>query len=247
MLEMDNNYFCLIDASVIKIQQSKKSSPVIITIPHDGIFHDSDWQGILKFRENGVVGRDKHIWPIVRDIILRTNKLSVVRGTFPRRIIDYNRSCGNFDIPSLVDGRMQQFFSNYHYAIESFIERALSTYEQHCCLLLDIHGFDIQPDNGEYDIILGTDHRKTIQLGSDIDSQLASFLRNRGYKVFLPTNEAVSGERYVGAYTVCQYSSKYKISAIQIEIAKEFRTKKGLELGKKLSLDLAGFIESKFY
>jgi len=247
MLEMDNNYICLIDASVIKIQQSKKSSPVIITIPHDGIFHDSDWQGILKFREKGVVGRDKHIWPIVRDVILRTNKLSVVRGTFPRRIIDYNRSCDNFDIPSLVDGRMQQFFSNYHYAIEAFIERALSVYEKHHCLLLDIHGFDIQPSNEEYDIILGTNHRKTIQSGSDIDSQLASFLRSRGYKVFLPTSKAVSGEKYIGAYTICQYSVKYQINAIQIEIAKKFRTKKGLELGKKLSIDLADFIELNFY
>lgn len=246
MLELDNNYICLVDASVIKVQQSKKASPVIITIPHDGIFHNSDWQGMIKFREKGCIGRDKNIWPIVRDIIFLTNKLSVVRGTFPRVMIDYNRADNNSNIPALVDSKMQGFFSNYHYAVESFIERALSVFEKHRCLLLDIHGFDCQPNVGEFDIILGTDHRKTIQIGSDIDNQLASFLRHRDYKVFLPTNKEVEGENYTGAYTVCQHSSKYGISAIQIEIAKKFRTKKGLKLGEKLSADLAEFIELNF-
>ena len=243
---MDNNYICLADVSVIKIQQSKKASPVIITIPHDGIFHNSDWQGIIGFRERGCIGRDKNTWPIVRDIIFLTNKLSVVRGTFPRAIIDYNRADDNSSIPALIDPRMQQFFSNYHYAIEFFIKRALKAYEKHRCLLLDIHGFDKQPDNEMYDIILGTDHRQTIQSGSDIDSQLAFFLRSKKYRVYLPTKESISGEKYTGAYTICQHSVKYGINAIQIEIAKKFRMRNGLELGKKLSADLAEFIEINF-
>jgi N-formylglutamate amidohydrolase len=243
MFELEK-HICFFDASTIRFQ-SKGVAPVIITVPHDPISRISDWQGFLQTREKGVImGLEEYLWPIIRDIILQTSKVSVVRGTLPRRLIDYNRSYHDVNGPALRDQQLQHFYSNYHGIIEVFIERAMKAYGSNRCLLLDMHGFKKQPfERINYDIILGTDHRKTIRSGMDVDKQLAFFLRRRGYSVYLPIEENVCGEKYTGAFTVTHYAEKYMINAIQIEIAKKFRTKMGLKLGMKLSKDLADFIE----
>jgi len=245
MFEMDNHH-CFYVSSPVRFQ-SKKISPVIISIPHDSITHDSDWEGILSFREKGIVGRDKHTWPIVRDILSSTNKVSVVRGIFPRSVIDYNRSQSDSDSPAWTDPRMQHFFSYYHSAIAAFIEKAQSIFEKHKCLLLDIHGFCTQPfKEMDFDIILGTRNKETIKFNSDIDDRLAFFLKSRGYRVFVPQEEKVPNEKYSGAFTIQYHSEKSEISAIQVEIAKKFRVKQGKEIGVRLSKDLADFIEENF-
>jgi N-formylglutamate amidohydrolase len=246
MFELEE-HTCLFDASTIRFQ-SKSTAPVIITVPHDPISRISDWQGFLQTREKGVVkGLEEYLWPIIRDIILRTGRVSVVRGTFPRRLIDYNRSSYDANGPALNDQQLQHFYSNYHGIIEVFIERAMKVYGSNRCLLLDMHGFKKQPFKGvNYDIILGTNHRKTIRFGIDVDKQLAFFLKRRGYSVYSPTEKKVRGEKYTGAFTVTHYAEKYRINAIQIEIARKFRTKAGRDLGIKLSEDLTDFIDSNF-
>lgn len=248
MIEINKDYFCWFDVSMMKIQ-SKKPAPVIITVPHDPVSHWSDWEGFLMPRKKGVFGRDKNIWPIIRDMVLKTKKISVVRSFFPRELIDCNRSLDDVISPATTDNQgLQQIYSNYHNAIKNFIESALKVYEIDDCLLLDVHGFIVQPFANEYyDIILGTAHRKTIRSGSDIDNILASFLRHCGYKVYVPTENEVPNEKYCGAFTIQHYNSECKINAIQIEIADKFRTEEGKKMGIKLSRDLAGFIESSFY
>lgn len=246
MFEINEDYFCQMDSSTMRIQ-SKKPASVIITIPHDPVSRLSDWQGFLTPRKFGIFGRDKNLYPIFRDMTSQTRKLSIVRPFFSRAFIDYNRSSNDPVEPASIDHRLQQFYSNYHNAIEYFIERALKVYGANRCLLIDAHGFKEQPFEGiDYDIILGTDHRKTIRSGFDIDKQLAFFLRHRGYQVYLPTEEKVFGEKYSGAFTARHYAAKYRINAIQIEIARKFRTKNGLEFGIKLSKDFADFINQNF-
>lgn len=250
MFRINKNYTCFNDSSMTRIQ-SEKPAPVIIAISHDPVSHLSDWQEFLKPRKRGVFGRDKHLWPIIRDMVLLTDKLSVVRGFFPREFIDYNRSFNDIIEPATTDNHeLQQHYSNYHNAITSFIERFLKVKinEIDDCLLLDIHGFERQPFTDKYyDIILGTNHQKTIRIGSDIVNRLASFLRRHDYNVYVPTENEVINEKYCGGFTICYHNVKLGINTIQMEIAKTFRTKRGRETGIKLSNVLADFVNNNFY
>lgn len=115
-------------------------------------------------------------------------------------------------------------------------------------LLIDLHGFTKQPFFGEFDLILGTGHRKTVG-NTDIDHKFASFMAERGYGVYVPSEESVTGELYGATLprNLIQKMNMRGLSAtvgLQIEIARHFRTADATERGKQLSRDLGDFVSN---
>ncbi|MFA4941037.1 MAG: N-formylglutamate amidohydrolase [Patescibacteria group bacterium] len=208
---------------------------VIITISHDGL-SPGDFFGFWPERKTVEFGSDKYVWRIAKDVLAEAG-VYAIRGLFPRFLVDYNR------LPE-VDNKLVSSHHSYHEAIFSFIRMIRES--DASPLLLDLHGFSRQPFAEEFDIILGTKNRATVK--TDIDFKLAVFLRERGYRVFLPEEDTPDKNcsHYNGGFTVCRYSEEFGIDAIQIEIARHFRTKGGEEEGKKLSCDLAEFIKNNF-
>lgn len=230
-------------------------SPIVVTIPHDRGFHPSDFTGLFELRKKGVKGHDKHVWPIVMDIINNVN-VNVVRGLFPRHFIDYNRSPGGISYgkfsqteseTAFDDERLLQSYNSYHDRIVKFLMEAIQRYGSEKVLLVDLHGFIKQPTYGEYDLIFGTGNRSTVR--SDIDKIFAHFMTARGYKIFLPTESIMiigQNDKYDADFTTHYYAEKFGIDAIQIEIAKKFRVLEGTETGQKLSADMADFLKLYF-
>jgi N-formylglutamate amidohydrolase len=208
---------------------------VIITISHDGL-PPGDFFGFWPKRKTVEFGSDKYVWRIAKDILAEAEAYAI-RGLFPRFLVDYNR-------PPEIDNKLVSSHNSYHEAIFSFIRMIRESNAGP--LLLDLHGFSRQQFAEEFDIILGAKNRVTVK--SDIDFRLAGFLREKGYRVFLPEEDNPDKNRshYNGGFTVCHYSQEFGIDAIQIEIARHFRTKAGEERGKKLAHDLAEFIKNNF-
>ena len=234
--------------------ETTKGSPIVITVPHDRGFYPHDLFGFFEPREKGVKGHDGHIWPIVKDILLRV-RVNAVRGLFPRHFIDYNRSPEGISYYPLSqketetafdDARLRHIYDYYHRAVTRLLMKSIRTYGQEKCLLVDFHGFTKQPSYGEYDIILGTGNRITVH--SSIDQALTDFLSDRGYQVFLPVEETIGQQEdvYSADFTVRHYAEKFGIDAIQIEVAKKFRVLEGKEIGQKLSADIAEFFILRF-
>jgi N-formylglutamate amidohydrolase len=213
---------------------------VIITVPHDGLL-ERDFVGLFKKRMSGVSVRDVNVWPIVRDMITVVSA-DVVRGMIPRCFLDYNRA----EEKALEDGRWLGSYNAYHSFIASLVQCMVEQYGATNCLLLDLHGFSAQLSHDKYDVILGTGNCTTIF--SEVDKKLFGFLRDRGYRVFLPRENPVGGswDKYNGGFTVRYYAEKFSINATQLEIFKIFRTKEGEENGKKLARDLAEFLTANF-
>ena len=227
-----------------------KTSPIIISIPHDRCFCSYDFFGFFESRKMGVIGRDKNVWPIVRDILLVV-EVGVVRGCFPRQFVDYNRPLiknedEKYEV-AIADKSLQYVYDVYHDSISRLIKKAISRFGKKKCLLLDFHGFKNQPDYGNYDIIIGTSNR--LSVNSEIDKRFHSFMYKRGYKVFLPGSmpiRSVDNDKYSGRFTVINYSKKFDIDAMQIEISRKFRTAKGKKIREKLSADVADFLKKEF-
>ena len=211
-------------------------SPILLTIPHDG-FNANDFDGFFERRSSKhVLEKDARAWHIARHINLNGEKpvANMVRGLLPRPMVDYNRSVldGAFQ-----DSALLSYYYIYHAQIKRLIKRSLAEYGR--CLLLDIHGFVNQPDFGEFDVILGTQHRTTVV--SDVDIEFAAFLRDKGYNVYLPTEGKIKSEKFGGGFTVVKYS-RLGIDAMQVEIAKEFRVKNANKR-KKLTRNIREFLE----
>lgn len=234
--------------------EARGGSPIVITVPHDRGFYPHDLFGFLEPREKGVKGHDDHIWPIVKDILLGV-RANAVRGLFPRHFIDYNRSPEGINYypfsqkeaeTAFDDTRLRHIYNHYHQAVAKLLTKAIRTYGQERCLLVDFHGFTKQPLHGEYDLILGTGNRTTVN--SSIDQALADFLSDRSYQVFLPVEETIGPKEdlYSADFTVRHYAEKFGIDAIQIEVAKKFRVLGKKEIGQKLSADMAEFFTLHF-
>jgi len=237
----------------------KEKTPIIVTVPHDG-FSFGDLAGFFKKRKKGVCGRDKHVWPIVKDILLQSATVAV-RGNFPRHFVDYNRHprgkrYGIFSSykkvePAFQDETTERFYWLYHNTVKGSLKEIFESFISKEVALFDFHGFTRQPSYGEYDLILGTGNGKTIfNKNRAIDQRFAHFLAKRGYKVFLPKNaEQIlmntldQNDEYDGDFTVHHCSRKYRMDAIQVEIASKFRQRNNTALGKKLSNDIADFFE----
>ncbi len=121
-------------------------------------------------------------------------------------------------------------------------------------LLLDLHGFSTQPVIGEFDLILGTDHRTSVG-DSIVDQQFADFMRARNYRVYLPTQEEVDGERFTASGSkrdgqivpLVQEVVAANITnavSMQLEIAWHFRQAGAKEVGTRLANNISEFIVS---
>jgi hypothetical protein len=90
---------------------------------------------------------------------------------------------------------------NHHFH-QRLIKETINTL-QWCCnrdqgdvLHIDLHGFSNQPTTlGEFDLILGTNHRQTVK-ASRVDQDLADFMTRLGYRAYLPAEKAQPGERF---------------------------------------------------
>lgn len=220
--------------------KARNRFPIVISVPHDG-FPPHDLFGFFEERKEGEKGLDSNVWPVVKDILRITNKVSAVRGLFPRGLIDYNRPLAIYRKEretALIDPRLRHYYNHYHGTIAKLLKTAIGNYGRKECLLMDFHGFVEQPPEGEFDIILSSGKR------NEVEEALNKFLseKKKGYRVL----SALTGNEYGAGFTTLYYAEKFRINTIQIEIAKRFRTLKGREDGQKLSLDMAEFLILNF-
>ncbi|NTW13940.1 MAG: N-formylglutamate amidohydrolase [Candidatus Moranbacteria bacterium] len=211
-----NEGFCL-------VVESKTPSPIVISVPHDGL-SGGVLSGLLSVREKGMILKDSNVWPIAKDILM-TCPANAVQGLIPRDFVDYNRSYEK----ALEDKALRGSYDSYHRNIGHLLQTAIRNHGKRRCLLLDIHGFGIQPryaPSEGYDIILGTNNRSSIHF-DDVDREMAGYLSDLGYRVFLPAEMPVDRrlDSLNGGYTNRRYSGEFGINGIQIEIARKFRTK----------------------
>lgn len=233
-------------------------SRVILSIPHDGLPTNS-LSGLFEIRKTGYRGRDLYVWPLAKDILLKTGA-SAVRGLMPRAFVDYNRSwpkpVNYYPLTqkevhtALEDSRLEEPYTYYHSTIDGLVGKSIKKYGKEKVILFDLHGFKRQPPyapEGGYDLILGTGNRIAIPYG-EVDREFTEFMRKREYTVFLPESLTVGREEdyYSADFITRHHSEKHGINVIQIEIAPRFRTRDGLEAGQKLAIDFAEFLNTQF-
>lgn len=234
-------------------------SPVIISIPHDGM-SAHEFHGIVQPRKVGHKGKDARVWPVVKDIT-RFVMVNTVRGLMPRQFVDYNRAWPegiNYypktqkDVhTALDDSRLIDAYYYYHQTIDEMVDKAKKNFSRDKILLIDMHGFSRQPQyapQGGFDLILGTGNRVTIPHG-DVDVRLADFMSAKNYEVFLPKHSCIGPEEdsYSADYTTRHHSEKHNINVIQVEIASRFRAKDAGSIGLKLSVDFAEFLTNNCF
>jgi len=239
----------------------QKPSRVIIAVPHDGLIAN-DFTGAFRTRTSGIMGRDAHVWPIANDMVWvaarRGASVDAVRFLLPRAYADANRALRgepNTDPDTrgqiaLEDNRLITLYRHYRAQLCRLVERSIETFGREQVLFIDLHGFGRQPlkaPPGGYDLILGTAYRTTIPYG-DVDLVLGTFAEERGYTVFIPNSSPsfLGGDPYSAGHTTRWFAQRYKINAIQVEIAHKFRLKENTELGKKLALDIAEFFSRQY-
>jgi N-formylglutamate amidohydrolase len=240
LISIDKRYLVKLSSYfVLEVILKIGSSPLIVSVPHDG-FAKFMFDGLIPRREGDAFAADRHVWPVVKDVLLQTDISYVIMGLMPRQTVEYNRSLDDDESNPLASSDLLVFYQTYHDMIASRARELRDNWGDRC-LLVDFHGFTGQPDCGEYDLVLGTNHCTTCSNGADGD--LANFMRQKGYRVFLPTREAIPGERYPGAHTV-QYYASLGIESLQIEIHKSFRVREGESKGKKLAEDFSSFFNT---
>lgn len=229
---------------------------VVISVPHDGLIKE-DFSNLFIPRKHGWKGRDKYVWPIVSDLLVRAAELKysidAVRFLMSRAYVDANREVkgdSNIDPDTLGqiafdDPKLARVYGHYHEQIIYLLRRSISTHGAEQVLFIDMHGFGKQPKfapDGGYDLILGTANRTTVPFG-EMDKEFATFMGARGYKVFLPTETPISpnGDPYSAGHITRLYAKKFGINALQIEIDAKFRQLENKDMGQKLAADMAEF------
>ncbi len=223
--------------------------PVTLSVPHDTL-SGYELQGLVPERARGVRGKDKLVWPVVRDVVIQT-PAAVVRGLLPRSICDYNRAeppgvCYDFYGSREPDAAYESpavavLWRAYHEAISRRLTLARRAGLRP--LLLDMHGFGRPAPYGEFDLILGTGNRASV--GSDVDLRLGEHLSRAGYRVFVPKERPrVPGvDDYLDAeHTVRWHAVSDGVDAIQIELSRRFRVPEAGAEGRRLSACLAEFL-----
>lgn len=253
MFSSKNHIVTVQDASLVI--EPKKRSPVVLSVPHDGM-SGKDLAGLFEERKAGFKGRDIHVWPVTKDIMLAA-ETSAIRGLMPRAFVDYNRSwpqaINYYPLSqkeahtALDDESLAGAYYSYHNTIDRLIRRSIDTFGKENTLLLDLHGFKKQPPAAQFDLILGTGNRTSIPHG-DVDRRFAEFMRSRSYRVFLPEAIPVGPEEdyYSAEFTTRHHTEKHGINVIQIEIAAWFRTRENAPLGIKLAADIAEFLRTEY-
>lgn len=239
----------------------QKPSRVIIAVPHDGLI-SNDLSGMFQARTFGVKGRDKHVWPIVNDIVKKSLesgiRIDAVRFLMPRAYVDANREMfneTNLDPDTLGQSALDDLllvptYQYYHTELGRLVKRSIKAFGVRKVIVIDMHGFGRQPKtapSGGYDIIIGTANKETIRHGK-IDCLFAEFMKGRGYSVFLPKRQPISpeGDHFSAGHTTRLYAKKHDINAMQIEIFSKFRRREGQKRGEKLAADMAEFFSKRY-
>ena len=204
--------------------------PVLLTVPHDGTLHslaNVDLNHLLDSRP-----RDIAVRRVARDIFIHILKTSKKQ---PNLIIQRVHR-------SRITEQIQSYFEDK--SVSMLEEIAVDS--KRAGLLLDLHGFTKQPSFGEYDLILGTNHRQTVG-GTNADREFAGFMRQRGYEVYVPQETPVDGELYgaTDPRTLVQKARQQgpgNVVGLQVEIARHFRTRDATDVGQKLSGDMGDFM-----
>jgi N-formylglutamate amidohydrolase len=215
----------------------RNDSPVIITVPHDGVLPKEYFRNMFLERipDSGrdiQIVRDVYVFPIVKDILLDV-PVNVVYTMLHRAYIDFNRPA---DI-GIGDERLKYVYDHYHATIAKLIRWCKKKYGY--CLLLDFHGCAnlAKPGMENIDIILGTNNHKSVF--SDVDEKFVYWLTKKGYGVLVANDDIFPG---LAGYNVADYAKEFHIDAMLLEITRRFRTK-GVEIiSKTLAEDIAEFI-----
>ena len=174
---------------------------------------------------------------------------------FHRKYVDYNRceECA-FELLSVL---AKQAYTEYHNGILQIIEEMVPKKGNSLAFLFDIHGTDresiqVGDQNFPFQVLIGTDKRKSIQALTDIDPNawwqkgkgLIPRLKEKNITVFPPDKDLEKQNHILdGGYTIQKYGSsrfKKRLAAIQIEVIYEIRTDR--DKRQKLAEDLADCI-----
>ncbi len=238
--------------------KSLKPNPVLITIPHDGLI-TADLAGFFDERKIGYRGRDMYVWPIAKEII-QAYPANAIRGLMPRAFVDYNRSWPepiNYyprtqkEVHTALDDvRLSHFYRYYHDSISRLLKKSIRRFGKEKILLMDLHGFAKQPPYAPsegYDLILGTGNRITVPHGNT-DILFAEHMCRLGYTVFVPKELSLGKEEdyYSADFTTRHHAEMHNVNVLQVEVAARFRKREGLEIGQKLSIDIAEFLRLNY-
>jgi N-formylglutamate amidohydrolase len=183
-------------------------------------------------------GRDKHVFPIVKDIAARV-PVHVIYALVHRAFIDFNRP----PHIAFADDLLRSVYDAYHECMAQAISCCKEEFSD--CVLLDFHGCRnmFLPQYGEIDLIFGTNDRASVF--SDIDLVFAEWLRDKGYNVLMATEEMFQGI-FTGRYNVIDYAKRFRVDSILIEITSKYR-EAGAELkGMQLVADISEFLSQRY-
>lgn len=243
------------------VQTVRDTQPakVILSVPHDGLW-GHNFSGHFEPRTQGVIWADRHVTPIANDILIQCHNNGVtadmVRFLMPRMYVDANRpapgmaECDRYTATAFVDERVRQYYDKYFAALGDSISRSISAHTAKNILVLDLHGFTREHKYrrpADFDVILGTDHRKTIKHGEP-DRALGSYLDTAGFETFTPTevDTLPDGDPFPGGFISEHLSDSYDVSVIQIEMEKRFRNDNGEIEGKRLASSIGQWLFEYF-
>lgn len=205
--------------------------PVLLSVPHDGRKVTVAGQRIMRLR-GGIPG-DRNVRYIASDIC---DSIEGTTGQRPSLIVDEIKRNRRWATSPYYDGEVIG-------RVGEIVEHHQDTSPRRP-LFLDLHGFSNQPFFGEYDLILGTKHRASVQ--SDVDRYFGEFMENRGYRVYVPGEEPREGELFTAepAHTLTHQVSVAvpSVDCMQIEIHQDFRIAESRDRGVQLATDMADFI-----
>lgn len=236
-------YTFIEDSFCWKIFPKDIISPITIAVPHNGL-EIQDLSGFFPKRkrvsEDGhsiTIGVDRAVWSIVKGIAYGI-PVNLVRGMFPRSVMDYNRYNSKQDFESYAgdlfedteeacdDISIKKYHQYYHNSLIELVLKSKEIYGSDA-KFFDFHGFAKQPIYGDYDIIFGTANRKTIK--SNADKALFEMLNHFGYSVFCQNEERVIPEqedKFDAGFTTRNVFLKTGVDSIQIELYSSIRNDK---------------------
>jgi len=220
-----------IDCVVNKEAEIVGNLPVLISVPHDGRRTTIGHQYICPLP--GGIPADKNVRFLARDICFRVKDSTTAT---PSLVIDEIQRSRRWATSSL--------FNDYVHHRVAQISEEFENASPKPPLFLDLHGFVNQPPFGDYDLIIGTAHRRSLQ--SDVDVWFGQFMSGRGYNIYLPNEVPVNGELFAAdsARTLTRkVSTEFPhVDCMQIEIFRDYRTIEGRERGIQLAYDMGDFI-----
>ncbi|PIR66616.1 MAG: hypothetical protein COU51_02765 [Parcubacteria group bacterium CG10_big_fil_rev_8_21_14_0_10_36_14] len=122
---------------------------------------------------------------------------------------------------------------NYYEKVLKCVKECLEKWGK--CILFDLHAFQHQPVIGNFDIMLGTNHRQTVCGNIDLEfgRRLANWVLwgtepfdRRNMYIYIPDGESRDGEKFCASkdFTLVKWikNKEPRSSAIQLEIYKDW-------------------------